>query len=327
MTRRRILTLLGGAVLVPPFALRAQQKPLPVVGFLNSAAPASFANQVAGFRQGLAEAGFVEGRDVAIEYRWAEGRYERLPELAQELVRRPVAVLAATGGDVVAHAAKGATSTIPIVFAIGSDPVEIGLVKSFPRPGGNLTGISQFTGVLEAKRLELVSKMVPASKAIAVLLNPDNVNAKTQLKDVEQGARKLGLRVISLTAKSEGDFDAAYASMVKQRAGALLVGADPFFNSRRDRLVALSARHKMPTMYQWKEFAVIGGLMSYGTNLVDAYRQVGLYTGRILKGAKPGDLPVLQPTRFEFVLNAKTAKELGIRIPGDLMLAADEVIE
>ena len=326
MRRRDVLALFGAAV-AWPFAARTQQTAMPVIGFLNSASPGPFAHLVAGFRQGLGETGFVEGRNVAIEYRWAEGRYDRLPELAKELVRRQVAVLIATGGEVSAFAAKAATSTIPIVFAIGGDPIAGGLVESLSRPGGNLTGLTQFTGVLEAKRIGLLHELVPSARAIAVLVNPSFANAQAQLRDTEDGARRAGVRLITVSAKVESDFEPAFATLIQQRAEALLIGSDPFFNSRRDRLVALSGRHKLPTIYEFREFAEAGGLMSYGTNLADGYRQVGVYTGRVLKGAKPGDLPVLQPTKFELVINLKTAKTLGITIPQPLLLRADEVIQ
>jgi putative ABC transport system substrate-binding protein len=298
---------------------------MPVIGYLNGASPGTSAHLVAAFRQGLSEAGFDEGRNVAIEYRWAEDRNERPPELAKELVRRRVAVLvASTGGT---SAAKAATSTIPIVFAAGGDPVALGFVTSLSRPGGNLTGVTSFATALEAKRMGLLHELVPSARAIAVLVNPTNANVQTQLRDTEDSARRAGVRLIPLSAKVESDLETAFATLVQHHADALLIGSDPFFTSRRDRLVALSARHKLPTIYEYREFATAGGLISYGTNRADLLRQVGVYTGRILKGAKPGDLPVLQPTKFELVINLKTAKALGITTPQGLLLRADEVIQ
>ena len=324
MRRRDVLAFLGGAA-TWPLAARAQQPAMPVIGFLHSGSPGPLATLLAAFRQGLSEAGFVEGRDVAIEYHWAEGRNDRLPELATNLVKRQVAVLVATGGA--SSAAKAATSSIPIVFSTGGDPVAMGLVASLNRPGGNLTGATMFTTLLEAKRIGLLHELVPSARAIAVLVNPSFANAQAQLRDIEDGARRTGVRLITVSAQVESDFETAFATFVQQRADALLIGADPFFYSRRDRLVALSARHKVPAIYELKDFAAAGGLMSYGTNNADMYRQVGLYTGRILKGAKPGDLPVLQPTKFELVINMKIAKSLGIEIPQPLLLRADEVIQ
>ncbi len=301
---------------------------MPVVGFIHIGTPDGFAHLVAGFRRGLNEEGFVEGRNVVIQYRWAEGRYERLSALAVDLVGRRVNVLVAGGGENSAIAAKAATSSIPIVFAIGGDPVKLGLVASLSRPGGNLTGLSQFAFMLEAKRLELLHELVPKADAIAVLLNPSLLQfAETQLKDAREGAARAGVRLVVLNASAEADFDSAFASLNEQRAGALVVAAAPFFNSRRRQLVALTARHGVPAIYEWREFAEIGGLMSYGTSLPDAYRQVGVYAGLILKGAKPADLPVLQPTKFELVVNLKTAKALGLTVPQSLLARADEVIE
>jgi putative tryptophan/tyrosine transport system substrate-binding protein len=325
MRRRDFITSSGIAAIGWPLSARAQQPRMPVVGFLNSAAPDTFAHLVAAFRRGLTQAGFVEGRNVAIEYRWGEGRYDRLPALAADLVRRQVNVLVATGGT--EFVAKAATSTIPIVFAIGGDPVGLGLVASLARPGGNLTGLTIFTTPLEAKRLQLLHEAVSRAEAIAVLINPTLHFADAQRRDVQEGASRVGVRLVMLHASAESDFERAFAALVDERADALVVCADPFFNSRRKQLVALAAHHRVPAIYEWREFAEDGGLMSYGTSLTDAYRQIGGYTGRILKGAKPADLPVLQPTTFELVINLKTAKSLNLSLSPTLLGRADEVIE
>ena len=325
--RRDCIALLGIAAIARPIAALSQTSAIPVIGFLCSASPIPWAPYLAGFRKGLIETGYVEGTNVAIEFRWAEGRFDRLPELAQDLVRRGVAVLVATGGEPAAFAAKAATATVPIVFSVGGDPATIGLVESLRRPGGNLTGVSIFTVLLEGKRLGLLHEAIPAAAAIAILIGPTGRYADALLKDAEEGARRMGVRLVPISAKTEGDFETAFAMLIQQRAEALVVSNDPFFNNHRDRLVALSARFKVPAIYEFREFAAAGGFMSYGTNLPDAYRQIGVYTGRILKGAKPGDLPVLQPTRFELVLNLKTAKALGVSIPQALLLRADEVIQ
>ncbi len=301
---------------------------MPVIGFLNGASSETFAHLAAAFRQGLSEAGYVEGRNVAIEYRWAEGEYDRLPALAAELVRRQVAVIAAGGGVAAALAAKAATTTIPIVFSGGGgDPVKLGLVASLNRPGGNVTGVSILTAALGAKRLGLLRELLPSATLIAVLINPTNPNSEIQLKDIEEAARTVGQQIFILYASNERDFDAAFAIIVERRAGALVVGADPYFNSRRDQLAGLAARHAIPAMYEQREFAVAGGLASYGTSLTDSFRQVGDYAGRILKGEKPADLPVMQPTRFELVINLKTATALRLTVPPTLLARADEVIE
>jgi putative ABC transport system substrate-binding protein len=330
MRRRDFMTMLGGAVVTPsflwPLAARAQQPAMPVIGLLNPGAPGPLRQQLAALHAGLKEAGYVEGQNVAVEYRFAEGRFDRLPAFASDLVRRQVAVLVASS-DPAVLAAKQATTTIPIVFSVGSDPVEIGLVASLNRPGGNLTGAYQFTAGLEAKRLGLLHEMVPKATTIAVLVNPNLSRAETQLHDVREAAARLGVQLVVLRASAESEFDAAFATLVRQRAGALLVSSNPFFNIRRQQLVVLAARYAIPAIYQWREFAAAGGLMSYGTNLVDAYRQAGVYAGRILKGEKPGDLPVVQVTRFEFVINLSTAKALGLEVPPPLSARADEIIE
>ena len=326
MNRRELMLLLGGAA-AWPLAARAQQKAMPVIGWLSSASPGPFAPFVAAFRQGLSETGYVEGQNVAIEYRWAEGRYDRLPALAADLVGRKVDVIATSGGTSPALAAKGATSTIPIVFETGADPVEKGLVASFARPGGNLTGFSILTAELMPKRFELISEMVPQAKMIALLANPNNLAAERMMRDVQEAARAKGVQLHILKTGAEDEFEAAFAALVQSHAGALLVGNDPFFFSRRKELVALAARHAVPAMYEWREFVEAGGLISYGTSFAAVNRQVGVYAGKILKGAKPADLPIQQPTRFELIINLSTAKALGLTVPHSILARADEVIE
>jgi putative ABC transport system substrate-binding protein len=326
MSRRELVLLLGGMVTAAP-GLRAQQKATPVIGFLSAGLPGPFAPLVAAFRQGLNETGYVEGQNVAIEYRWAESQDDRLPALAADLVNRKVDVIVTSGGTSSALAAKNATSTIPIVFETGADPVETHLVGSFARPGGNLTGVTILTTELNAKRLELLSELVPQAGVIALLVNPNNAITERIIGDVEEAARAKGRQLRILKAGAEGEIDAAFASLFQLKAGALLVGNDPFFFSRRDQLVALVSRHTIPAMYGSREFAVAGGLISYGTSLAGMYRQVGAYVGRLLAGAKPADLPVQQPTTFELVVNLKTAKALGLTVPQSILARVDEVIE
>jgi len=325
--RRKFLATLGGAAASWPLAARAQQQAMPVIGFLGSAAAEPFAGYLAVFRQSLGESGYVEGRNVAIEYRWAENQYDRLPALAADLVRRRVAVIIASGGPAPAMAAKAATSTIPIVFTASNDPVRLGLVASLNRPGGNVTGTSALTVELDAKRLAILRELVPTAGVIGALVNPNRPGAEIQSSGVQEAARGLGQQVSILNAGSERDIDVVFATLVRERIGALLVSADPFFNSARARLVALAARHGVATIFNTRDFPAAGGLASYGADIADGYRQAGIYAGRILKGDKPGDLPVVQPTKFELVINLKTAKALDLTIPPSLLALADEVIE
>ena len=324
MKRREFITMLGGAV-AWPLAAPAQQPAMPVIGFLNSSSPQAYVGRLRAFQQGLSETGHVDGRNVAIEYRWAEDHYERLPAHAVELAGRQVSVIAATP-TVAALAAKAATTTIPIVFLFGGDPVEAGLVASLNRPGGNITGVSFLSGALGQKLLELLHELVPAATSIALLANPANPVA-AKLTDFQEAARALSLRQLVLEASSERDIDLVFASLVQQRAGALIVQAEPLFFNRRDQLLALAARHEIPAIYPYREFPAAGGLMSYGASLADAYRQQGTYVGKILRGAKPADLPVMQSSKFELVINLKTAKTLGLEVPLPLLIRADELID
>ncbi len=325
MRRRELIALLGGAA-AWPLAARAQKPAVPVVGVLLAGAPKPLQAALAGLRRGLAESGYVEGQNVAIEYRFAEGRIERLPALAADLVGRQVAVLVISSPDAV-RAARRATATIPIVFSIGGDPVQLGLIASLNRPGGNVTGVFQFTAALEPKRLGLLHELVPKATTLAALVHASYSQADSQGRDMREAAARLGIQLVVLTVNSESDFDRVFATVAERRAGGLLVCASPFLYSRHERLVALAAHHSVPAIYEWREIAAAGGLMSYGTSLPDAYQQAGAYAGRILKGAKPSDLPAVQSTKFEFVINLRTAKTLGLDIPANLLSFVDEVIE
>lgn len=327
MRRREFITLLGGAAAAWPVAVRAQQPAMPVIGFLNGITPEAYAPYVAAFRRGLGQGGFVEGQNVAIDFRWGHNQSDRLPELANELVKRGVVAIVVSGGEQAIRAVKAATATIPIIATIGSDPVESGLVRSLNRPEGNLTGISVFATQLVAKRLELVRELVPNGGAIAFLVNPTNPNSKIDKRELEEASKTIGQQGVILNAANASECEAAFDGLVQRQASALIVESDPFFNEITVRLVALAASHAVPVIFPRREFATAGGLMSYGTSLVEAYRQVGLYTARILKGAKPTDLPIMLPTRFELVVNLITAKTLGITMPTSILLRADEVIE
>ncbi|MFL5088805.1 MAG: ABC transporter substrate-binding protein [Xanthobacteraceae bacterium] len=325
MRRREFITLIGGAA-AWPLAARAQQQSMPVIGFLNYTSPDGFTERLRGFRQGLKDTGYIEGENVAIEYRWAENEVDRLPALAAELVRRRVAVIAAPA-TVTALAAKAATTTIPIVFQSAEDPVRQGLVASLARPGGNLTGINVFTGELTAKRLELLREIVPKAARVAVLVNPNNPTAEMTLRDVEPAGRAMGLHIQAFNASTSREINTAFATFAHERPDALFVSLDVFLNSRRAQLVNLASRHAIPATFSNRDCVEIGGLMSYGANLADTFRQVGVYSGRILKGAKPAELPVVQASKFELVVNAETARMLGLDLPSSLLATADEVIE
>ena len=325
LKRREFISLLGGAAVSWPLVSRAQQPLIPVVGFLSGRSPAESAGVVAAFRKGLSETGYAESQNVSIDFRWAEGQSDRLPALASELVHRQVDVIAALGES--GPAAKAATTTIPIVFGTGGDPVEAGLVASLNRPGGNITGATFLTAVLGAKRLGLLRELVPGAPVVALLVNPNKFVGQVQIRDVQEAARALGQSLVVLDGGTDERIETAFAALAPQHVAALLVGADPFFDTRRERLVALASQHRMPAIYQFREYAVAGGLMSYGTSITDMYRLVGLYVGRVLKGEKPADLPVMQVTKFELVINLATAKALGVRISDNLLSLADEVIE
>jgi putative ABC transport system substrate-binding protein len=327
MKRREFITLLGGAAATWPLTARAQQPAMPVIGFLHSASPGPFASAVAAFRQGLSETGYIEGQNVAIEYRWAQGQYDRLPALAADLVGRQVTVIVAVAGNAPAQAAKAATASIPIVFVSGGDPVSGGLVASFNRPGGNVTGVSWVATALVPKQLELLHRLARNPAVIGALVNPSYPDHDLQLRELQDAGAAIGQKINVVRAATTHEIDTAFASLVQQGAGALIVANDPFFVSRRDQLVELAARHTIPTMYFSREFTAAGGLLSYGANLVDATRQGAIYAAKILKGAKPADLPVVQPTKFELVINLKTAKTLGLEVPSMLLALADEVIE
>jgi putative ABC transport system substrate-binding protein len=326
MRRRDVITLIGGAAAGWPLAVRAQQSVMPVIGFLNGASLVGYAPMVAAFSQGLKEAGYVEGQNVAIEYRWADGHYDRLPTLAADLVRRKVSVIAATSTPA-NLVAKTATSSIPIVFTTASDPVRLGLVASLSRPGGNVTGATQLSVEVGPKRLELAHELIPAATAVALLVNPTNPSADTLSKDLMAAAITRGLKLYVLRASTESEIDAAFTSVIERRASVLVIGTDAFFNGQSKQLAALTVRHSVPAIYQYGDFTAAGGLLSYGGSIKDSYRLAGVYTGRILKGEKPADLPVQQSTKVELIINLKTAKALGLTIPQTLLARADEVIE
>ena len=325
--RRQFISAFGGGAVAWPLAARAQQPALPVIGWLSGISSQAQRPSLAAFLKALGDAGYVEDRNVQIEYRWADGKYDQLPAMAADLVARRVTLIASVGGEPAVFAAKATTTTIPIVMVVGGDPVKEGFVASLSRPGGNITGATVFAYEMESKRLGLLHEAVPAAKTIAVLFNPANPTVASQVHDVQEAAPSLGVELVILNASDESEFERVFATMAQQQADALLVGANPYFFSRRARLVALAAQHRLPAIYEWREFALDGGLMSYGTVLADAYGQAGAYAGRILNGEKPGDLPVVLPTKYQFVINLKTAKALGLEFSPTLSARADEVIE
>ena len=327
MRRRDLIKGVAGSAAAWPFAARAQQSVMPTIGFLSARSPAEAASDLNAFRQGLGETGYFEGKNVTIEYRWAEGRYDRLPALVAELIDRQVAVIAAAGGEPSPLAAKAATATIPIVFIIAGDPVQSGLVASLNRPGGNLTGTTIMVSELGPKRLDLLRQLVPNAASVGVLANPEFQPASAEVRNLEDAAHTLGIKISALNARTESDIDTAFTTIVQQKADALIVGGDPFLFGQRDQLVRLAARYNVPTIYFLREFVNAGGLLSYGPSIANGYRQAGVYTGRILSGAKPAELPVLRPTSFQLFINLKTAKALGLKIPPALLAIADEVIE
>lgn len=327
MRRREFVAVLGGATIAWPLRALAQRPAKPVIGFLSSGSQRTFGHYAVALVQGLKETGYVDGVDVTIEYRWADGQYDRLSAMADELVRQPVAVLVTSGGAVVAQAAKAMTATIPIVFSTADDPVAVGLVASLNRPGGNLTGVAFLSTQLTAKRLELIRELVPQARSFAILLNPNSPESETITKDAQAAADIIAAKILVLKATTEREIELVFTTLVREGADALILGTDPFFYIRRDQIVALAARNAVPTVYFLREFVTAGGLISYGTSFAEGYRQMGSYAGRILKGEKPADLPVMQPTKFEMVINLKAAKALGLTVPDKLLVAADEVIE
>ena len=326
MQRRAFITLLGGATAALPFTARAQQPLLPVIGYLESASQGQFSDLIPAFRKGLSETGYTDGQNVRIEYRWAEGQYDRLPTLTTELIRGN-ATLIFTTALISAQAAKAVTTTVPIVFVSGPDPVQLGLVASLNRPGNNLTGVTLFTSTVGAKRLQLLRELLPATNTVAFIVNPSNTRADSDIQEMETAAGALGQHIVVAKAATNRDFETAFETLARSSIQAVVIGGDPFFNSQAQQLVSLASRYAIPTIYPLNEFATAGGLMSYGSSIADAYRQAGIYAGRILKGAKPADLPVMQPTKFELVINLKAAKALGLTVPPTLLARADEVIE